>query len=386
MKELWNNLAKIDYLNEILSTIIGILIGFVLNTISKHILKSIRAIRRHKFLKVKEKSFEYNGITSLDHGDPFYKYNNLVCKCAEDYFYLSIPNEQLKQLRKYNIDFDSRNDSFFYGTSINKVGTDMEIDELEKLIEKHRKIIADSFVKRLSSGHTLFNGVKFGVKNIISDRVGKDENAKLIITYYRTDYFTHLVMASVYQELREKDNKISEIRSIMDTNRYFPFTSSFGINTLIILEPENVIILAKRSGKLTNMEGIDKWHVSMNEGLTITDIDEDIIDFDRCVKRGLREELGIRQSDWSNISESKFGDLFFAKNVFEMGITNIVKINMDFDKLKDKYKTAKDGELETVDIIKVKINEIPKFLKSHECTQACRYSLEMMIGRGTELF
>ena len=41
----------------------------------------------------------------------------------------------------------------------------------------------------------------------------------------------------------------------------------------------------------------DLWHVSMNEGLSITDLDvdnENIISLDRCVNRGYREELGIK--------------------------------------------------------------------------------------------
>lgn len=388
MKELWNSLIKINYLNEIVSTIIGILIGFFLNIISKNILKGIRTIKRHKFFKQMGKSFECEGMISLDHGDPFYQYNNLVCKCAEDCFYLAIPIQQLTQLRMYNEEFISREDSFFKGMSIDEVGIDMGIRNLKELIDKHRKIVADSFVKRLYAGSTLFNGEMFGVRKIISDRNGIEENAKLIITYYSTDHFTHLVMASIYQELRKAGHEISKIKSIIDTNRYFPFTSSFGVNTMVILEPENAVILAKRSGRLRNMEGKDKWHVSMNEALTITDIDEDIIDFDRCVRRGLREELGIRPSDQSKISESKFGDLFFVEKVFEMGITNIVKIDMSFEELKQKYSTAKDGELETVEIKKIKINKkaISEFWEKNECTQACHYCLEMMIGRGLESF
>jgi hypothetical protein len=194
-------------------------------------------------------------------------------------------------------------------------------------------------------------------------------------------------MASLFQDLKALKHKIGEVKNIMDTNYFPPFTSSFGLNTLLIMVPENAVLMVKRSGLLRNMNGKDQWHVSMNEALTVTDIDEGIIDFQRCVCRGLREELGIKPRDQSGITFNKFGDLFFSQEVFEMGLTNIVKIDMTFEEIKSRYSVAKDAELESVEIqmISMEPQKIREFISNNECTKACQYCLEMMLGRYSEL-
>lgn len=387
LKELFNSIADISYIREAVVASIGFFVGAFINVIGSKIKKLVQSLKRKQEIKKKSIHFEYEGIISLDHGDPFYKHDNLVCKCSDECFYLAIPEKQLVEIRSYNEKFISREDCFFKNKDLYSIGKGLGIENFKELIEKNRVIVAEEFAKRVKSGGTLFNGEVFGVNKVVSDRADKEENARLFITFYHTDHYTHVVMASVYNELRRNDHKISKARNIADTNVYFPFTASFGVNTILILEPENYVVLAKRSGFLRNMGGIDKWHVSMNEALTQTDIDEDVIDFERCVRRGLREELGIKPRDQGRISFNKFGDLFFVQNVFEMGITNVVKLNMSFEELKTCYRVAKDSELETVEILALKLNEkeIKNFITTNTCTPACEYNLAMLLSRRSEL-
>ena len=387
LKEFFNSIADISYIREAIVASIGFFVGAFFNAIGNKIKKLVQSLKRKQEINKKSIDFEYEGIISLDHGDPFYKHDNLVCRCSEECFYLAIPEKQLVEIHSNNEGFISREDCFFKNKDLDSMGNELGIENFKKLIEKNSVIVAEEFAKRVKSGGTLFNGEMFGVNKVVSDRTGIDENARLRITFYNTDHFTLIVMASVYNELRKNNHNISKVRNITDTNVCFPFTTSFGVNTILILEPENYVILAKRSGALRNMGGIDQWHVSMNEALTQTDIDEDVIDLERCVRRGLREELGIKPKEQGRILFNRFGDLFFVQKVFEMGITNIVKLNMSFEELKTCYRVAKDSELETVEILPLKFNEkdINNFIKTNTCTPACKYNLAMMLSRKSEL-
>ena len=125
------------------------------------------------------------------------------------------------------------------------------------------------------------------------------------------------------------------------------------------------------------------WHVSMNEAISITDISDtnEAIDLDRCIRRGLNEELGLDMKDIS----IDYSDLFFLKDPFETGIAAFVTAkNLSFSKLKEiLYNAAKDKELESEDLIAVDLSPkaLSKFMKENELTETAQYLIKMLLAR-----
>lgn len=119
----------------------------------------------------------------------------------------------------------------------------------------------------------------------------------LHMVFYTTDYFTHKVMRSVFEELRNT-GRAPEINYTSALNQYYPFLTSFGMNSLLrVVNNENqYIALVKRSKETSNMVN-EQWHVSMNEGLNMDDIDGKNINLNKWVKRGFREELNNEKKD-----------------------------------------------------------------------------------------
>src|SRR5690606_20524463 len=102
----------------------------------------------------------------------------------------------------------------------------------------------------------------------------------------------------------------------------------------------------------------------------------------KCVRRGLREELNIKEERFDY--DVKFLDLIFSKEKFEVGITSMVNIpNLSFEDLDFIYRSAKDGELETDEIINLSLTkaEVKNFLKNNDMTEGSKVGLQLLLGR-----
>ena len=162
---------------------------------------------------------------------------------------------------------------------------------------------------------------------------------------------------------------------------YTPFLTSLGICSFVLLNEKTEVVIAKRSKYITHNE--NKYHYSVNEAFSQTDLDEDgkpsLI---KCVRRGLREELNVKEERFDY--DVKFLDLVFNKEKFEVGITSSVSLpNLSFEDLDFIYRSAKDGELETDEIINLTLTkaEVKKFLKNNEMTEGSKVGLQLLLGR-----
>lgn len=169
-------------------------------------------------------------------------------------------------------------------------------------------------------------------------------------------------------------------------NKLKYFLTAIGMDVLIILEDEESIVFAKRSGNLINMTQ-DKWHVSMNEAIIITDLtfDQSKISLENCIIRGVNEELGVKLGGEGGYKFSiYYGDAFLLQNPLETGISAFVFIEgLSFGDLKIAYAAAKDRELETIGLTKVKYNnrELKKFVNKEDLTETCQYMIKMLMAR-----
>lgn len=384
MNKLKLYLTGFDFLKDIFLIFLGMIIPNLCTLANSKLKKA----KYNKELKNTSNSYDKNGIMSLDHGSPYYEPHNITSNKNKDEFYLSVPKEKLESILKEDKNFISRDDKYFDKNNLDELGNELDIPNFTEIVEKHRKIVADEFLESAKRKEISFNGKKFGIKSISMNRVTEEENSYLNIDFYTTDYFTHKVMKSVYKEIKEHYIKFDETLK-EKLNDYYPFMTSLGINTLVILDKHSYdkqIVFCRRSKRVSNMNGQSKWHVSMNEGVSVTDLDGYSINLNKAVKRGMYEELGIKEND---VKKSAFGDLFIVTDNFEIGLTNIVILNRNFEELKTCYNTAQDSVLETEDIKSIRFSkqELTDFLSknSTDMTLVCKYSIDMIIGRGMNI-
>lgn len=387
-------------MNEFLETVKGtagyeilwILMGLLLGELIKHGgTWSGKKLKKRRLLKSMREHdnvpLESKDIVSLDHADPTYEMHDIFVRESGKKLFIDCPEEYKEIIRLHDHDFVfSRNKSFNRSADFNDLAEITGIADLPDLIDKHSRVAIRYFIAKLENGHTIFNGKKYGVFNIRRKRVADaEENASLKLELFETDYFTHHVFRSIYQELKAKGHPISKIEKMEEIHRYSPFLTSFGINTFILLEnrAENEIVFAKRSKYLNTGAEESQWHVTMNEGLTETDREGKEVSLIKCLHRGLREELGIREEHHKYIADERFMDLFLETNKFEIGLTSFARLDMRMDQLTSLYDISKDGELETDGIISMpfKQKELSRFVKENTLTTAASYTLKMLLAR-----
>ncbi len=382
-------------LNDVVWFLLGLLIPAIISKVL-HMVSHFRIIwALKKNDSFYDENFETESIQPLTHAAPYYKKENLRLSIPEDEFHISIPAEIHKQILINNPKFDNVDwetaDSFFgnqglselyrYLSNIAKIPT----TKAEQYVLQCRRKVAELFLQR--SNEPFFNGEMYGIKSISENRLTSTEEPSVEIISFKSDYYTHRVMAKLYQELI-KDNLLSIPRNIKEINALYPFLTSIGMDVILIIEKKQIVVLTKRSEGLINMQN-DQWHLSMNEAISITDLAGDRIILNQCVQRGLHEELGIEQEKYD--MRIDYGDLFFLKDPLEVGITGFVSVDgLSFEDLKSCYSVAKDSTFEStgnprtgLKALSFSRNAIKHFYKEtgEGITPACKFVLNMLLFR-----
>ena len=271
--------------------------------------------------------------------------------------------------------------------------------DYEEKLTLATKTVVNKFLEKLKGDYPFFNGEMYGVYKITPN---KD---RLILETFKCDYYTHRIMAEVYsQEFEEKrdiapicsiEGKLNTENKMRSLNSYKYYLTSMGVDILIYLADEDVIVLCKRSSILFGIGETKKprWHMSVNEAISITDLEDNsgtTISLEKCVSRGIKEELGVSLNHFKN--QIVFGDVFLLKNPIEIGITAFVQMSgISFDEVKISYMAAKDGNFETTDIMALKCSDfairrfIRKAKREDEITHPGEYLLNMFLARGNDL-
>lgn len=388
MKKLINEIFDVK---DIVWFVLGLIIPVIYNFVK---VKFLRWSIRRK-IKKEEISFNDNGIVSLGHGDPFYIVGNgrtdIDFARPLDLFYISMPIREKEEILKYNAHFFNtswdKDQCFLDGQGeeemLEEIASVLSVSkkDIKKIYNEEKINVAKLLLSKVEQGSPYFNGEMYGIKRIQSERLGNMETATISVSSYKTDYYTHRVMAAIYQRVYSVNRDIVPDGKMISYNKMRYFLTSMGMNVLLILEDENKVVFAKRSGALINMSN-SLWHDSMNEAVSITDLSDinDNISLEKCIIRGLNEELGI---DVKN-PMINYGDLFFLKNPFETGISAFVLVrNLSLSELKIAYSAAKDKELETEDIIAIpfQTSKLKDFIEKKELTDTAQYMIKMLLAR-----
>ena len=346
-----------------------------------------------------------------------------VVKFEKEHLVLDIPENHKKIIETYYLDFDNstledsmmpeartllkKEYSVFYGQT-------EQIDDktINDIITRHRTKVADTFIKRLESSKICFNNTMYGLYDyriIRSFKIGNKEfgpKVGLELRFYETDFFTFQVFQSIFDELSTNPKcGINNIKDGNDLRNYRVFLCSFGVNTFVITDAKyySEILFAKRS-KYNIGAGVykNRYHYSMNEAFSKTDErtkHDTIKPFEKCIKKGLNEELGI-----PGINKPKgtfFLDFNFSKQLMQVGLNSICYFDdISSNEIRTLYYSSKDGPLETDDLVfvpykKKKLKPLvfnnsitkvrqPKYHNSvhiDSLTDECRLGLHQMLAR-----
>jgi hypothetical protein len=375
-----------------------IISGSIILYIFQLFYKLLKDIKYRRKLKIEIASYKKRkdaiNVVDLANGDPEFEKRNIFIREAsilgsQKCLFVGMPEGIKNKITTQEVEYgyvDTQLSKFSPDTSFNGKNNFQDlvditgINELPELIEKHKKIVGEMFFE--SKDGLLFNGDKYGLFNLKFTRFGHDEKPGVEIDLFKTDYFTHRVFRSIYQELKEKNHPIVH-SGISDFLKYKPFFTSFGINTLLICEGASgkEIVLSKRSNRVHG--SIPKYHISMNEGLSQTDKDPfGKVDLELCFKRGLLEELGINEKLYQYGVKASFYDFFLEKNNFEIGVSSVFELNLNFQKDVEPL-IARDKHLEVDSFLTISLRnkDIEKFIINNSFVPHGLYVLERVLLR-----
>ena len=240
--------------------------------------------------------------------------------------------------------------------------------------------------ERELSGWPVFNGKMFGVGNISRGRsIDNDQTAEkhtIRFSVYKTDYFTGTFGRKLYARLSPDRSIRVDVNSNFE--QYSGILASFGVNAMLYgpVNGEPHLLFMKRSTNVANaaVHG-GMWHVSMNEGMSLTDGFAGDFDTSETFFRGFKEELNV---DKFSIVRTEMYEPFLEYKNFEIGIFGAAYTEIDLRDVVLSMKRAADYRLENSDylILKADLESIVKLRNTHEKnTNILNFCLDSIISR-----
>jgi hypothetical protein len=394
MKSIFSNLYSLladDFQKQVIWSVISGVLGCFIGMAIQASINRSKINSKYRRVKKKIEKIEHFdegdiGIQSLEHADPYYDIKDIDVILSGKRLYIDFPEKLKSEIKKKDTSFEFHKDTSFDGSNdFSDIAINSGIRDINKMIEKYRLIIARDFIE--GKNGCIFNGNTYGVYNIYTTRHGESEKSAFKLKVYNTDYFTHKVFGAIYKELSQENHPIaSASKSDILSGKYNAFTTSFGVNTFLIVDglKGNDIIFSQRSNIATNEFTNKVYHVTMNEGLSQTDFDEftNEVSLEQCLYRGLREEIGIHDKHRKYMSEPKFCDLFLDRGRFEIGITSYIKIEETFEGF-IKNLIAKDRELEIDAFMPIEFSKkgLENFISTNDMIPHGLYTLKMVSAR-----
>lgn len=361
-------------------------------------------------------STPYGNYITLCNAEDTYRWENVDISIINKCFYISIPEEKRKELIKRKFltpKGDKQNEAKEITELIERLNPERDeirnslyhfirknyaLDKLYGWLMEHRKgymvtgkpfsiegffevialYVADDFIHQIDDlKKTMFNGTMTGLYEVQDERTEDDEQHRIVMKMYYTDYFTFKCMVEAYHILRSIQDCFDDINK-SNITEYAAFLSSLGIGGYIVINQENAINLmwARRSGTISSG---DMWHFSFDEtsnickdGIrennTLKIFDGNIVKIDaqKYMLRGIKEEDGINSFDLAD-----------RQGIMELGIIKSERLEVEIlsyavlnrpsepslpQQMEDYRRNAPDGKLEISKIEFVPlINSINKY-------------------------
>ncbi len=351
-------------------------------------------------LRVRLKEFQHShhyqaDIVQLDSAYDFFREESeiIILDSHRDLFlqFPGKPHTYRQDLMSLVPDFVIRPPSYLeFGSSLKDFSNSVELDNFGKLLEECRQSSAATFVNVAKTNYRKFyNAEKFGVLSYASTRHHLSEKPINTLTLYRTDYFAHVTARHMVRRLKESGWAFG-MAHWGDVINKFPFLfTSIGVNCFVLTQEsggQHALLLLRRSANSPNRHYHHQWHVSLNEGFSVMDVEPDTgkPSLHRCVVRGMLEELGVESH---TIVSQGFFDIFLVKEVLELGIAGLVTLRLNSKELAQRLQGSANFSLECEDnwaFVAYHRTDIERFLTDPQnmMTKACRYCLGAILARG----
>lgn len=215
-----------------------------------------------------------------------------------------------------------------------------------------------------TDGSIKFIGNKIGICGFSME---KEED--ILLHVYETDHFTFKVFKHIFKDERynyvfrtliSRTNKTDnwEKQSVLVETLAFLF-SSVGIDILIggnDISGNKKLLVAARSGDIES-DHISTLHIPVNESFSNTDVEGDVYSLTACVKRGIKEELGIPIEIIDN-SQISFHDFAIVADEGEIGFGCYVDMT---DKIPMEQCRIYPGQDKFMELNNIFVVPYPKF-------------------------
>jgi hypothetical protein len=312
---------------------------------------------------------EVSDIEALDYPDKPYRLDQVTFVDAEKANVIDVYSNEFE--------FDDLDHYVTLGLCDQRLGVTRS-DVLESKAEV-RKLIA----QKESSGWRIFNGKKFGVSSIHRSRTPETEDHLLRVVLYSTDYYSSQFAKRLYRRLRARGLAASDYSQSLAG--YGGIMRSFGFDIILFASQNGMpsLVLTQRSANVANAgETAGFWHVSMNEGLSLSDRYNQEFSAAATVYRGFYEELGLRRGDLSHID--LFEPLLELRN-FEPGVIGAAYTTLSAEEVLRRASEAGDSLLEHASLttIPATVEAVKEFLDSPQPrTNVLEFCLRSALDRG----
>lgn len=213
-----------------------------------------------------------------------------------------------------------------------------------------------------------------GAIKFIGNKIGicgfsMEDKKDLLLHVYETDHFTFKVFKHIFKDERYSYIFRTLISRTNQTNRWekksllvealaFLF-SSVGVDILIggnDISGNKKLLVAARNGDIES-DHISTLHIPVNESFSNTDVDGDVYSLTACVKRGIKEELGIPTEMIDN-SQISFHDFAIVADEGEIGFGCYVDMS---DKIPLEQCRIYPGQDKYMELNNIFVVPYPKF-------------------------
>lgn len=351
------------HLMELIFPIITFFLGYFAEKIADKLLDKLSTKRKNaknKKQKINISQYDINTVFTEDIY-PYISSDNIWVKDNGKKMFLAFPPDKKSQLKNIEGEF-AIEDTYFRELALNGFSK----SEINDVVERARVEIAEDFIKR--DDGLYFNGDKYGIVFLDSKSrtTDKKETPQLLVELFHTDHFTHRVISRAVEMLNPpKSYLISENLN----NELNWIRTSFGLSIIVILKSTNQIVMTHRSKKASFTKGKSWIYVSATEAISKADIDEydNTVDFSLCVKRGIKEELGIKKGMYKS-DTIKFYDCFFETEFFQDGMVASIELSEEILPEQVEGFRGKDKHLEIEDIFFIDNTKttIEKFIEDNK--------------------
>jgi hypothetical protein len=220
------------------------------------------------------------------------------------------------------------------------------IPDFDDLVQTALFRAANIMLNRARNSNKVFNGFVFQAYDIVVSAINDhDENPTISLTVYRTDYFTLLALLETFRVVRDRENVKNQWADQKMPRKLRLLYTGIGLNIVVVAVDDRdgtmALLLRKRSARALKTSATGQWHVTANETLSMTEVEETRILLPKWIERALREEVGINK-----VREYFIFSCLLYLDDMQPGLNALVFCDFRHETLESMIESSKDGMLE----------------------------------------